>query len=495
MKINLAALAASMAIIPTLSGCTVGPDYAPPALTLPARYDGPVAAPAAAEPDLSDWWRQFKDPVLDQLVDRALSQNLDLASAAARLRAARLERAAALAAGKPTLGTSIGANNTRFSKNAGLAGLGSLFGGGQNRGSSGGVALPGESISTFSAGFDASWEIDLFGGAKRRREAAGAQAEASEWQARDTEVAVTAELADDYLKLRAAQCEATILDDQRAAHDGLLRIADASTASGVSSAAAASYPEQQESTAIRASIAANRAQQEMLRRQIALLLAVPVSELPTELTTVMPCARLAVPKVAPGLPSELLRRRPDVRAAERTLAAATAQIGVATADLYPRFSLTGVAELLSTSLASLLSANSIETIASGSAAFPLIDFGRGRALVGVARAQADEAYLGYRKTVLTAFSEVGGALEQLAAQSDQLDARTAAMATAQKAQSAAQARTAAGLSDFAPVYRARIASGNAALDVLATQTAQREQLIKLYKALGGGWSDGTLDNL
>lgn len=494
MRINRAALAASIAIIPTLSGCTVGPDYAPPALTLPARYDGPVAAPVAAEPALSDWWRQFKDPVLDQLVDRALSQNLDLASAAARLRAARLERVAARATGKPTLGTSIGANNTRFSKNAGLAGLGSLFGGGQNGGSNGGVALPGNTISTFSAGFDASWEIDLFGGAKRRREAAGAQAEASEWQARDTEVAVTAELADDYLKLRAVQCEAAILDDQRAAHDGLLRIADASTASGVSSAAA-SYPEQQESTAIRASIAVNRAQQETLRRQIALLLAVPVSELPTELTTVMPCARLAVPKVAPGLPSDLLRRRPDVRAAERNLAAATAQIGVATADLYPRFSLTGVAELLSTSLASLLSADSIETIASGSAAFPLIDFGRGRALVGVARAQADEAYLGYRKTVLTAFSEVGGALEQLAAQSDQLDARTAAMATAQKAQSAAQARTAAGLSDFAPVYRARIASGNAALDVLGTQAAQREQLIKLYKALGGGWSDGTSGKL
>jgi NodT family efflux transporter outer membrane factor (OMF) lipoprotein len=494
MRINRAALAASIAIAPTLSGCTVGPDYTPPALNLPARYDGPVAAPAAAEPDLSAWWRQFEDPVLDQLVDRALSQNLDLESAAARLRAARLELAAARAAGKPTLGSSFGANTTRFSKNAGLAGLGSLFGGGQKGGSNGGVALPGESISTFSAGFDASWELDLFGGARRRREAAVAQAEASEWQVRDTEVAVIAELADDYLKLRAVQCEAAILADQRAAHEGLLRIAEAGTVSGVA-AAAASYPERQESTAIRASIAANRAQQETLRRQIALLLAVPVSELPTELTTVMSCERLAVPKVGPGLPSELLRRRPDVRAAERNLAAATAQIGVATADLYPRFSLTGVAELLSTSLASLLSANSIETIASGSAAFPLIDFGRGRALVGVARAQADAAYLGYRKTVLTAFSEVGGALEQLATESDQLDARTAEMATAQKAQSAAQARTAAGLSDFAPVYRARIASGNAALDVLATQAAQREQLIKLYKALGGGWSDGTSGNL
>lgn len=472
-----------------LAGCVAGPDYSPPEIASPTSFDAPAPSTPADEESLASWWLRFDDPVLNALVDHALAQNIDLKIAASRVREARLQQVAAGAAGMPQVGLSAGANNTQFSKNAGLSSLASLLGGsGQGSGSGSGVAAPGSGISTFSAGFDAGWEIDLFGGAKRGREAAAATAEAAEWTARDARVSFIAEVADDYLKLRAIQQQGALLDEQLNSASGLLDIAKTAADTGLQPGSAA-FQQRSLIDTVNAEIVANRAQQQALRRQIAVLLAVPVDQLPAALQFPGTSAQIAIPTIAPGLPSELLRRRPDIRAAERQLAASTARIGVATADLYPKFSLTGVVELLSTSLASLVSANSIETIASGNASFPLFDFGRNRALVGVAREQADQSYLAYRKTVVTALSEVGGALDQFQAEQERADALRSALANAQRAEASATASYRAGLTNFAPVYQAQIARQDAASAVLASEAAQREDLIMLYKALGGGWLD------
>ena len=466
-----------------------GPDYIPPDMAPPASFDAPGPVAPADEAALASWWRRFDDPVLDDLVERALAQNIDLKIAASRIREARLQEVVAGAAGLPQIGLSAGANNTQFSKNAGLASLGSLLGGsGPDSGTGGGIAAPGASISTFSAGFDASWELDLLGRARRGREAASASTEAAEWTARDAKVSLIAEIADDYLKLRAIEQQSALLGEQLESAAGLLRIARTAAETGLRPGSA-TFQQQSLIENLQAQVAANAAQQKALRRQIAVLLAVPVDRLPPLVRAPDPERALAVPTIDPGLPSELLRRRPDIRAAERQLAASTAQIGVATADLYPSFSLTGVAELLSTSLASLVSTDSLQTVAAGSISVPLFDFGRRRALVGVARERADQSYLVYRKTVITALSEVGGALEQFQAERDRAAALGNALAAARRAESSATASYRAGLTDFAPVYQAQIARQDAASAVLASQASQREDLVMLYKALGGGWGD------
>lgn len=487
MKRDIAALLATVA----LAACTVGPDYRAPQLPVPDAFDAPTFAAPADEAALASWWRQFSDPVLDDLVNRALRQNIGIEVAASRLRQARFAQAAVGSAGLPAIGVSAGANNTRFSKNAGLASLGSLFGGqgaGSGSGSGGGVALPGDSVSTFSVGFDASWEIDLFGGARRTREAAAADAESAEWLARDAQVSLIAEVADAYLRLRAVQRDAELLEQQRVCLQILQQIATGLADQGLTPGSER-FVTDQRIAAVAAALAANHSQQDSLRRQIALLLAIPVTALPDALAAPPAGPTVEMPPIAPGLPADVLRRRPDIRAAERALAGATARIGVEVASLYPRVSLTGIAELLSTGLANLVSGDSVETIVNGAVSFPVLDFGRRGALVGAARERADEAYLTYRQTVITALSEVGDALEQSARERERQAALDTALAAARKAQASAEAAKAAGLTNAVPVIEAEIARIDAARLVLGSQALQAESAVRLFKALGGGWQD------
>ena len=495
----------ALAVTVFLSACTVGPNYRRPATeaALPPRFGESVTGTQPA-PEPAGWWLAYRDPELDRLIGLALSGSPDIAIATARIAEARAAERVAGASNLPEIDATSGVNYTRFSKNAGFASLASLFGGGAGAGggsgssggssgssSSGGIATPGGSITTYSAGFDASWEIDLFGGGVRRVEGASARREAAEWNARDAQLSLVAEVADTYLALRTLQQREQIARNEIARQQGYLAIARHTAEAGL--LARGDYVRQRaELASATAAVDPIVAQGKAEMHAIAALVGETPDSLIVELSQQRP-ALLVPPMIPPGLPSSLLRRRPDVQAAERNLAAATADVGVAVSDLFPKISLTGVAELISTSLANLFTSNSLQINGNASATFPLLDFGRRQGTVTERRAQADEAYFQYQKTVLGALRDVEDALIRIRTDDAQRQSYVAGLADAESATHAVESRYRSGLTDYGDVLLARRAV-LADEDGLATaEGQQRRDLVSLYKALGGGWQGLALD--
>lgn len=478
-----------------LSGCVVGPDYDPPAISAPDRFaycDPCGAAEQAAldEEALAVWWEQFEDPQLNALVTEALSTNPGLVLARSRVREARYRLAGARAALLPTLGVLATANHTRLSQNSGLSSLVDAFGGGAGGGSgagtSSGIALPGESVSTFTAGFDAIWELDLFGGGRRTTQAAAAGFEAQVWSLRDAQVSLIAELAHAYFGLREIQSRRELVDDLIAVRGRTLSIVEAKAKSGIVPSNALTAP----TLAVEQAVAA-RSQladaERSTRVAIATLLGKPVGEFEMGRRSIADSTGYGLIEIPSGLPSDLLRRRPDLRAAERRLAAATAQIGVAEAARLPSFSLTGIAELVSTSLTSLLSDRSIQTVAQGQLSAPLIDFGRGAAATGVAREQAEQAELAYRQQFLGALADVETALSSITGNDEQTAALSRVVASLEAKKRAAVAGYESGITDYTPVAQSFEALLLARQQLLTANLSSRRARIALFKALGGGW--------
>jgi NodT family efflux transporter outer membrane factor (OMF) lipoprotein len=363
-----------------LTGCTtVGPNYRQPDVAVPAQYAEPHEAQGLSDAELASWWRQFGDPQLDNLIARAIALNLDVQSAAARIREARARELVAGARNLPTLDGQASATRQRISENAiptppgaGAPGSGGSFG------------LPGSEFSTFRVGLDASWEIDLFGGTRRGIEAAGARTGAAIWDRRDLQASAAAEVAIAYFTLRTVQermgnAEADLARLQREEQlrrarfkGGLINGIDVEQQKSEAATAAAELPTLQ-------------AQAEAQIHAIGLLTGTTPEALIAELSPAK--AIPASPAIPTGLPSDLLRRRADIRAAERDIAAATADIGVATADLYPRISLTAAPALVSTALASLLDWGSRSYSIGASLLWPLFDGGKARANIAVADAK------------------------------------------------------------------------------------------------------------
>ncbi len=349
-------LAPAVAVL--LGGCTVGPRYHAPQDAAPPAYGEQDPAQASApSPDLTGWWHVYRDAELDRLVAIALADGLDIKTAAARIAEARAQERVARAQLFPQVDANAGVNSERISKNAGISSLASAFGGGgaagggSGGGSSGGIALPGGFITTYSLGFDASWEIDLFGGARRELEGARARTQAAEWNARDAQVTLVAEVVDAYLRMRLDQEREAIARQEVDRQSRSLQIMGERAQVGLVPEGDTIRQRAQLATA-QAQVGPIVADGKAQMHSIAILLGRTPDALILELSAAR--AQLpAPPPVPPGLPSDLLRRRPDVRAAERDLAAATADVGVAVADLYPRFSLTGMAQLLSTALGNL----------------------------------------------------------------------------------------------------------------------------------------------
>lgn len=479
-----------------LSGCMVGPDYDPPAIPAPDGFTYCNSCDAGGEGALDEallaqWWQQFGDPELNSLVAEALASNIGLDLARSRVREARYRLAGTRAALLPTLGALATANHTKLSQNSGLSNLAGAFGGGAggapSGGASAGIAAPGDSVSTFTAGFDAGWELDLFGGGRSAREAAAAGLEAEVWSQRDVQVSLVAELADAYFGLREIQTQRELVDQLIAVRERSLSIAEAKVASGLVPEDALVAP----ATAIEQAVAvsAQLADAERSTRvAIATLLGKPVGELQTDGPGTAGIGGAGLIAIPTGLPSDLLQRRPDLRAAERQLAAATAQIGVAEAARLPSFSLTGIAELVSTSLASLVSDRSIQTVAQGQMSAPLIDFGRGAAATGAAREQAEQAELAYRQQFLGALADVETALSSISGNDGQTTALARIVAALDAQERAAVAGYESGLTDYTPVAQSLEASLSARQQLLNADLAARRARIALFKALGGGWS-------
>jgi NodT family efflux transporter outer membrane factor (OMF) lipoprotein len=473
-----------VAAILLLGGCTVGPDYRPPAIAVPATYAGDrsTARPAS---DISRWWSAFGDPVLDDLIARAQAGNLDVRQAAARVAEARAQERAVRARGGPSLNASAQAGYTRLSENSLPAGLANLGGGGQP-GGGGGIGLAGEDFATFQTGFDALWELDLFGGQRRANEAARARTDAAVWSARDAEVMLAAEVARTYQQYRALQRRIALADQTLASQREQLDFAKVRAKNGL----ATTLEERRQQREIEKAAAMREdllADADVHVHALGILLGLAPAALAQELAASpsAPVTAIAIPR---GLPSDLLQRRPDIRAAERRLAAATADIGVATADLYPKLSLTGALQLASRSLATLLEADSIFANGAGRLSLPLIGGGK-RETVALRKAQANEAVLAYQATVLGALRDVEDALTRLDADRRKIEQLRASVAAAQDAADTARVRQRNGLVPMADVlvaHQAWLADRDALAQ--AEASAARDE-VALYKALGGGWDE------
>ena len=489
----------SAAALVALSGCEVGPDYHPPETAgLPAAFEEPQARSGGSDVDPATWWQAFGDATLDQLVARALRDSPDIQVAASRVRQARLQETIATARINPTVDATGNVNHTSFSKNAGFSSIASLFGGGGGGGagaggggSGGGIALPGSGITTYSLGFDAEWELDLFGGARRGIEAARANTDAAVWNKRDAAVTLAAEVAQTYFSLRLDQAQAQIIDGELQRQRRALQIAEHISQVGL--VAPVDVTRQRASvTTTEARLPPIRADQDLRIHALGILLGVTPEALTAELNRPLPVLAPA-PAIPAGLPSDLLRRRPDIRAAERQLAAANAQVGVATADLYPKLSLTGIEQLISTALSSLFERDSLQVTASAAARFPLFDSGRRKATVGLRREDRDQALIQYRVTVLQALRDVEDPLAQIAAERLRNAALRQATADAASTAHATEAQYQSGFVAQDAVLNAQ-ANVLSTREQLATSDAQlRVMTTALFKALGGGWQTAEPD--
>jgi NodT family efflux transporter outer membrane factor (OMF) lipoprotein len=473
-------------LVVALTGCTVGPDYHPPDMAVAARFDG--AAPAGTA-DVAQWWRSFGDPELVRLIDQAMRDNPDVQTAASRVREARLDEIVAGADAWPTVQANAQVSRTHLSGNAiSLGNLGTLTNGAVSSAASSGTSslgFPGSDFNTFQLGFDASWELDLFGKTRRSVEAARDTTGAEIWDRRDAQVSLAAEVANTWFALRTAQQRLNVAQAELNRQQALLGVTQTRQQTGFATGLDVAQQETQV-TAAAAAVPPFRAQIEAQRHALAVLL----GETPEAL--VLPAVADTAappPEIPPGLPSDLLRRRPDIRSAERQLAAATANIGVAVADYYPQLTLTASPSLVSTALSNLLTWGSRNLSLSAGLIWPLFNAGRTKANVGIANEHQQQALLAYRKTVLTALKDVEDALSQYQADQVRLAALDRSLSAARSSADLARGQYRAGLIPFSTVLTTESSLYTAQDQTVQGTAALNQDLVALYKALGGGWSD------
>jgi outer membrane protein, multidrug efflux system len=461
----------------SVSGCAIGPKYVRPEVPVPATWrDAPASQMTAPRESLDQWWTRFQDPVLDGLIERAVVGNLDLQIAAARIRESRAARGIAAAAALPQAAATADYARTRRSESVPpfkeTADVNSPFG-------------PSDQ-NLFEAGFDASWEIDVFGGVRRDKEAALAQVQATQETQRDVLVTLLADVARTYVELRGAQRQLAILDETLRSEKDTLCLVRARAEAGLATELDVARAEGLVATTTSERPVVVREAGEAVHR-----LGVLLGEGPDALAEALaPPAAIpfAPPELPAALPSELLSRRPDVRHAERELAAATARIGVARADLFPRFAILGRFGHLSDEPGDLPALRSQFWSFVPGVRWPILSGGRIRANIRLQTARQEQAQKTYEKTIVTALQEVADAL---LAHNRELDRQTAlrtAFAANRRALDVSLERYTGGIESFLSVLDAQ-RSVYAVEDALAqSERNLAVSLIAVYKSLGGGWS-------
>jgi NodT family efflux transporter outer membrane factor (OMF) lipoprotein len=468
----------------TLCACAVGPGYHTPATAPPERYmAAPPAASAAASgaattasPDAVDpaqWWRSLHDPELDSLIDRAIQANPDLDIALTRLQEARERQvvfagdALPVVAGDAAAGRGTGSDMTR-------AGAQSALRAGDNKG-----ALPIKQI----AGFTATWELDLFGGIRREIEAGHYDMQAAA-AARDAVlVTVAADVARDYVDLRGLQMRQAILQANIDTTQQSRDLAQSRYDRGITNELDLQLANREYSR-LRAELPVLQSDIEAEQSSLATLL----NQYPEQLQ-----AELAKPGVIPdlpadvaaGMPLDLLKRRPDIRESERRLAAATARIGVATSNLFPKVGLTGALGVQSSTIG--LNQGTHIWNFGPSVYWPLLDFGSLDAQISVADLQAHEQLITYRRTVIGAVKNADDAIASYVAQQQRLRDLSDAVAASQRALDLAQQRYDRGLTDYLNVVDAQRQQYSLEDEYTSAQQAAADGFVYLYRALGGGW--------
>ncbi len=496
----------------TVAGCTVGPDFQKTSWAAPStwftsrpRETGGAPSVAVTQPVDPKWWNEFDDPELSSLVERVAAGNLDVRLATVRLAESRDQRGIAAADQFPRVNGNSSYSREKISNRGAI----SLFGAGSSgsgaSGSAGSVntganglggqsgAIPttvtgGQKLQPFDLwqyGFDASWELDLWGRVRRSVESADANVKASAEARRGALLSSLAEVASDYMQLRGAQASLQIARDNLKSAQESLTLTQQRAAGGVTNQLdVANAAAQVRSTA--AEIPRFQDQAARLVNAISLLLGQEPGAVRGELEAAKPVPPVP-PRVPVGLPSELARRRPDIVQAEAQLHAATADIGVAVANFYPSVTLSGSLGLQALQFKDLGNWDARQYALGPALTVPLFEGGRLRATLELRKAQQQEAAVSYQRTVLNAWHEVDNALTAYETDQRRRDELAQAVVSNRQALGLAQDRYRAGVADFLNVLTAQrdLLAGQQAL--AASTTDVSNDLVALYKALGGGW--------
>jgi multidrug efflux system outer membrane protein len=444
-----------------LTSCVAGPRYrarTAEQMNIPAAWH--AALPEKVESgDLSAWWRQLGDPLLSQLVEEALQASPSIDLARAKLREARAQRNLAVADLLPSINASGNATRT---KNDGPA------------------------ATNYRAGLDASWEPDIFGGKRRSLQAAAAELQSTAESLHDTQVSLSAEVALNYVDVRSLQARVAIAEENLALQTETRQIAEWRYQAGLVGCLDADQARSTEAQT-RAQIPALQTSLAEARNRIAVLLGAAPGALDERFAVVAPIP--AVPQhVTIGIPADILRQRPDVRAAERTLAAQTAHTGAAIAAQFPSLSLSGSLGVEGITLSALTGgATAIRTLVA-SIAQTIFDGGRIRRQIQVKRAVQEQALATYENKVLTALEEVENALVAIVRNRERYTYLQTADAAARNAAQFARQSYASGISDYVSVLETQRTQLSVSDSLKSCEADITTALIQLYKALGGGWT-------
>jgi NodT family efflux transporter outer membrane factor (OMF) lipoprotein len=472
----------------TIAGCEVGPNYQTPKFAVvPAVYSEATTRPTSqpADPQLAQvptpdelkrWWETLHDPELNRLVDRALAANLDLQSAVQAIRQERAALGIAQAGLYPTIDVDGSYTHSRNSAHLGF--------GGSSGGTTGGRKLEGD---LYQAGFDATWEIDVFGGVRRGDEAAQATLEAAMENRDAVMITLLGEVATDYVTLRGLQRQVAITHENISTQQQTMGLIESQNRAGLVADLDVTQQRAQLLTT-QAELPDLEAQIHQTIHQLSILLALEPGALEEELETPAPIP-LGPYHVPPGLPSELLRRRPDIRQAERNLASASAEIGVATADMFPKVSLTGSLGYESSQFHQLFDIYSRYFSIGPSVSWPIFDGGAILSNIEVQNALERQAFFTYESTVLTGLQEVDDALIAYSKEQDRRAELDEAVKADQRSVEMTQDLYKNGLDTFLDVLTAQNTLLAGEQQLTLSQQSVSTDLVALYKALGGGWED------
>jgi multidrug efflux system outer membrane protein len=466
-QVRAAAMAAA-AVVAVAAGCAVGPNYRRPETPLDSRFAN-AAEPGFAETEaIEQYWVGFQDPMLTGLVNDALAHNYDLAAAAANLQAARAARRLAGFDQFPTIN----------------------FAGSYTKNLDSQEQLPGvdqrdREFDAAQAGFDGLWELDLFGRVRRNVEAARADVGAAAATLQDARVSVIAEVARDYFILRGLQDQLNLTQRNADNQFSTLKLTRTRLQAGRGNELDTSRAEAQYQTTV-ASIPSLQATIATTCYRLSVLTGRQPTQLNEQLLAQAPSPDLPLLNSI-GTPEQLLRRRPDVRVAERRLAGATARVGVAVGDLFPKVTLTGEIGFLSPTFGEFGSAPARFWSFGPSITWAAFDLGRVRARISTAKAQTDAAFAGYQGAVLGALEDTEGALIGYGRSQSRRESLRVAAAASVKAADLAQKRFEGGLIDFLEVLDAERTALSAELLLSQSSTDAATSLVAVYKALGAGW--------
>ena len=470
MKLTRSTAVVGAALLFT-QGCLVGPDYQRPELTAPQSFHNPLPnVPQASPVDLREWWLRFEDPLLNSLITRAAKGNLDLREAMARIDESRAQRGISASSLFPA-----------------LDGKGSYFRSQQSE--NGALVFPGANfnpIESWSTGFDMSWELDMFGRIRRSIEAADADLGVAGENYRDSLVSLYSEVARHYVNVRLAQQQLAISRANQSAQERSQQIAkdrfDAGAAPELDLAQAKANLADTLSE-----IPTQRASLQSALNRLCVLLGLAPGSLDSEFSTEAGIPT-APANVALGIPANLLRQRPDLRSAERQLAAQIARIGVAKADLYPQFSLSGSLSLDAADAATVFNAGSRTYSFGPSFRWNVFRAGQIRNNIRAADARAQQALAGYERTLLLALEEVENALVGLTREQERRDALKVSVASTRRSVELAGELYRAGQTDFQNLLDSQRSLLSAENRLAVSEATVAINLITLFKALGGGWN-------